>query len=150
MVHSAGAHLVALLSASPSLARPQGVRPWLGAVLLDSAVLNTPALMRRRHARFYDRVFGSDPALWRATSPFDVLAPGPPPMLLVCSTKRRDSPCAHARQFAARVETFGGHASVLPEDLSHAQINAELGQPGAYTSAVDAFMASLGGLPQAH
>ena len=48
-------------------------------------------------------------------------------------------------QFAARLRTLGGHASVLPEDLSHAQINAELGQPSAYTGAVDAFMAWVGG-----
>jgi hypothetical protein len=33
---------------------------------------------------------------------------------------------------------------VLPEDLSHAQINAELGLPGGYTAAVDAFVRSVG------
>lgn len=140
MGHSAGAHLVALLSASPELARAQGARPWRGAVMLDSAALDTAALMQRRHPDFYDRVFGSDPASWRAVSPTEALAPGAPPMLLVCSTLRRDGACAQARQFAARVTAVGGRAEVQPEALSHAQINAELGLPGRYTAAVDAFV----------
>ena len=143
MGHSAGAHLVALLSASPSIARQQGARPWLGAVALDSAALDTVELMRRRHMPFYDRVFGSDPALWQAASPTDALAAGAPPMLLVCSTQRRDGSCAQARQFAARIAATGGRAEVASEDLSHAQINSELGLPGAYTAAVDAFVRSL-------
>jgi len=147
MGHSAGAHLVALLSASPSIARQQGARPWLGTVALDSAALDTAELMQRRHMPFYDRVFGSDPAFWRSVSPTDALAPGAPPMLLVCSTQRRDGSCTQARQFAARIGATGGRAEVVPEDLSHAQINDELGLPGAYTSAVDAFIRSLIGTP---
>lgn len=143
MGHSAGAHLVALLNASPTMAREQGARPWLGTVVLDSAALDTPALMQRRHLAFYDRVFGSDPAYWRAVSPTDVLAPGAPPMLLVCSTQRRDGSCAQAQQFASRVAAGGGRAQLRPEDLSHAQINAELGLPGAYTAAVDGFIRSV-------
>ncbi|MDM0003247.1 alpha/beta hydrolase [Variovorax sp. J22G73] len=144
MGHSAGAHLVALLSASPDIARQQGARPWLGAIALDSAALDTAGLMQRRHLNFYDRVFGSDPAFWRSVSPTDALAPGAPPMLLVCSTQRRDGSCTQAQQFAARVTATGGRAEVLPEDLSHAQINAELGQPSTYTAAVDAFVRSVG------
>ncbi|HEX7863960.1 MAG TPA: alpha/beta hydrolase [Variovorax sp.] len=143
MGHSAGAHLVALLSASPDIARQQGARPWLGAVALDSAALDTAALMQRRHMPFYDRVFGSDPAYWRTVSPSDTLARGAPPMLLVCSTQRRDGSCTQARDFAARIAATGGRAEVAPEDLSHAQINAELGLPGAYTATVDAFIRSL-------
>jgi arylformamidase len=147
MGHSAGAHLVALLSASPDIARRQGAQPWLGAIALDSAALDTAGLMQRRHLNFYDRVFGSDPAFWRSVSPADALAPGTPgapPMLLVCSTLRRDGSCTQAQQFAARVRAAGGRAEVRPEALSHAQINAELGQPGDYTSAVDAFIRSVG------
>ncbi|RTQ36462.1 alpha/beta hydrolase [Variovorax gossypii] len=143
MGHSAGAHLVALLSASPSIARQQAARPWLGTVALDSAALDTAALMQRRHMPFYDRVFGSDPAFWRSVSPTDTLAPGAPPMLLVCSTQRRDGSCTQARQFETRITATGGRAEVVPEDLSHAQINAELGLPGTYTTAVDAFIRSL-------
>ncbi|WP_232834526.1 hypothetical protein [Rhodoferax ferrireducens] len=50
--------------------------------------------MKARHMRFYDRVFGADPAYWRSVSPSGVLAPDATPMLLVCSTQRADNPCA--------------------------------------------------------
>jgi acetyl esterase/lipase len=143
MGHSAGAHLVALIGASPDIARQQGARPWLGTVALDSAALDTAALMRRRHMPFYDRVFGNDPAYWRTVSPTDTLAPGAPPLLLVCSTQRRDGSCTQANQFATRAAAIGGRAEVVPEDLTHAQIDAELGLPGAYTASVDAFIRSL-------
>ena len=37
----------------------------------------------------------------------------------------------------------GARASVLPQDLTHEQVNSALGLPGAYTEAVDSFMSSL-------
>ena len=143
MGHSAGAHLVALLSASPALAREAGARPWLGTVALDSAALDLERLMKARHMRFYDRVFGADPAYWRSVSPTRVLAPSATPMLLVCSTQRADGSCMQARDFAARMTATGIRAHVLPQDLTHAQINATLGLPGAYTNAVQSFMSDL-------
>lgn len=146
MGHSAGAHLVALASASPQMLRQAGARPWRGTVVLDSAALDTATLMQRRHLRFYDRAFGTDPAVWRAASPTDALASGPPPMplLLVCSQPRGDGSCAQSQQFAGRVRVLGGQAQVLELSLDHHQINAELGLPGGYTRAVDAFIATLG------
>ena len=62
MGHSAGAHLVALLAASPTMALKLGARPWLGTILLDSAALDVVKIMEAKHAGFYDRAFGSDPA----------------------------------------------------------------------------------------
>ncbi|MEP6720027.1 MAG: alpha/beta hydrolase [Variovorax sp.] len=144
MGHSAGAHLVALLSARPALAAAQGAAPWRGTVVLDSAALDTAGLMQRPHLRFYDRAFGADPEVWRSASPTAQLSRGALPMLLVCSSQRRDDPCAQSRAFANKTIASGGRAEVLPQDLSHAQINAELGRPGAYTAAVDAFIASVG------
>ena len=143
MGHSAGAHLVALLSASPALARESGAKPWLGTVALDSAALDLERLMKARHMRFYDRVFGADPAYWRSVSPTSVLASDATPMLLACSTQRTDGSCAQARDFAARMTAKGIRARVLPQDLTHAQINATLGLPGAYTDAVQSFMSDL-------
>jgi len=144
MGHSAGAHLVALLGASPVLAQRAGAKPWLGTVALDSAALNLPALMQSRHARFYDRVFGSDPALWQAASPTDALAAGAPPMLLVCSTQRADGSCQQSQRFAARANERGVRASVSEQDLSHLQVNDTLGLPGAETDAVQAFFETIG------
>ncbi|WP_109123886.1 alpha/beta hydrolase [Dyella sp. C11] len=143
MGHSAGAHLVALLSASPSMATSRGATRWLGTVSLDSGAIDVPGIMNSPHARLYDRAFGSDPAQWRQASPLDRLDRDGLPILLVCSSKRMES-CPHNRSYAAKAQTLGVRASVLPEPLTHGDINATLGEPGGYTDAVDAFLRSLG------
>jgi arylformamidase len=142
MGHSAGAHLVSLLSANGQLAREAGVRPWLGTVSLDGATLNVVQTMEGRHLPLYDRAFGKDPSFWRAASPFQALSAGGPPMLLVCSSRRSDS-CPQARAFSARAAQLGRHAIVLPVDLSHEQVNETLGQESAYTTSVEDFLRSL-------
>jgi acetyl esterase/lipase len=139
MGHSAGAHLVALLASAPPA---QGVTPWLGAVALDSAAMDVPALMAQRHFPFYDRVFGSDAAYWRSVSPAAQLKPGASPLLAVCSSRRQDS-CPQAEAYASRAGALGMRVQVLAQPLSHMEINATLGQPGAYTSAVETFLAEL-------
>jgi arylformamidase len=143
MGHSAGAHLVALLAASPTLAAQSGAAPWAGTVVLDSAAIDLTALMQHRHARFYDRVFGSDLAAWHDVSPTDRLEAGTGPLFLVCSTLRSDDSCGQTQQFANRAAALGIVAPIHKEALSHLEINASLGRPGAYTDAVDAFIASV-------
>ncbi|MEN0107229.1 MAG: alpha/beta hydrolase [Pseudomonas sp.] len=142
MGHSAGAHLVALLAASPTLAAAQGVKPWLGTVALDSAALDVEKIMQARHMRFYDQAFGAEPAYWQQTSPNYVLANGAAPILAVCST-RREVACEQAQLFASHGTAVNVSISVLKQDLSHKEINQQLGTPGAYTEAVESFMASL-------
>jgi len=139
MGHSAGAHLVALLSAQPSLAA--GSR-WLGTVALDSGALDVPDIMEHRHARLYDEAFGSDPAFWRKVSPAHALQPGAQPMLLVCSSQR-DSACRQAHAFAQRLRAGGSRAEVLEQARSHREINLQLGADRGYTDAVQAFIDSL-------
>ncbi|GAA5179647.1 hypothetical protein GCM10025771_22170 [Niveibacterium umoris] len=141
MGHSAGAHLVSLLTAQPSLF-PVATVPALGSVSLDSGAMDVTEIMQARHFGFYDRAFGSNPADWAAASPTRVLDTKPWPLLAVCSTRRSDS-CPQADRFAARAVSLGGRASVLRQDLSHGEINAQLGQPGAYTDAVEAFLLAL-------
>ncbi len=147
MGHSAGAHLIALLSSSPALAAQAGAKPWLGSVILDSAAYDVGDIMRGRHLPLYDHAFGSDPARWRAFSPLDALTRATPPVLSVCSSQRMKS-CAQAQDYADKAKGLGTRAAVLPENLSHSEINATLGAGGAYTDAVDAFLHSLG-LPAA-
>jgi len=142
MGHSAGAHLVALLSSAPQQALAAGAQPWLGTVVLDSAALEVPHIMTARHLGLYDRAFGQDAALWVRASPSHQLARDARPMLLVCSS-RRDDACEQARLFAGRAAALGVRAEPLPQALSHGEINADLGLPGAYTDAVEAFMGSL-------
>jgi acetyl esterase/lipase len=143
MGHSAGAHLVALLSASPTLAAQSGAAPWAGTVVLDSAAIDLTTLMQHRHARFYDRVFGADPVAWHDASPTDRLEAGATPMLLVCSTLRADDSCAQTQRFADRAAALRLEAAVHKEALSHLEVNASLGRPGPYTQVVDAFIASV-------
>jgi acetyl esterase/lipase len=132
MGHSAGAHLVALLSAKPSMVG----RPWAGTVVLDSAVMRVADIMAKPHPRFYDEAFGTDPAAWAAVSPMDQWTPAAVPMMVVCSSQRPDAPCEAAQAFQAK----GRSLPVLPQPLSHAAINQTLGLPGDYTAAVDAFI----------
>jgi arylformamidase len=143
MGHSAGAHLVALLAAAPSISAGIVSTPWLGTVALDSVALDVTKIMEARHARFYDRAFGRDPEYWKAASPFHALTSPGRPILLVCSTRRSDS-CPQASGFAAKAASLGMKAEVLKEDLSHMQVNERLGEKPGYTQAVEAFFASLG------
>jgi acetyl esterase/lipase len=140
--HSAGAHLVSLLSTSPALTTAAGASPWLGTVSLDSAALDVPTIMRRRHLRLYDDAFGSDPAYWLSVSPLQQLAADGPPILAVCSTLRSDS-CPAADDLARKAGTLGRRATVLREPLTHLEINQRLGTEGAYTDAVEGFLRSL-------
>ncbi len=137
MGHSAGAHLVALLAASPAMTLKLGARPWLGTVALDVV-----KIMEAKHARFYDRAFGSDPAYWRAASPVHVLSGTATPFLAVCSARRADS-CPQASRFVAKATSLNVRASVLEQDLSHKNINQRLGIEGSYTDAVESFMGAL-------
>lgn len=140
MGHSAGAHLVALVSADRSIAEKAGVRPWAGTVALDSAAYDVTKIMKQRHAGFYDDAFGSDPAFWTRVSPSLQAKGDGPRMLLVCSSLRSNS-CPQAQAFAAKA---GRGTKVLPIALRHGPINAELGKQSAYTRQVDAFIASVG------
>lgn len=143
MGHSAGAHLAALVGASPALWREAGARPPLGVVSLDSGALDVPDMMRRpRLPPLYDRAFGADPDDWVAASPQHQLTAQAVPMLLVCSTRRRDA-CPQAQAFQAKAAELGVAFEVLPQALSHAQVNRELGLPSDYTVAVDRWLDAL-------
>jgi arylformamidase len=140
MGHSAGAHLVLLLAVAPDITRAAGVKPWLATVSLDSGAVDLPAIMKAPHARFYDRVFGTDPALWTQASPVDRLAAAPAtPMLMVCSSLRANS-CPANERFVAKVKQLGGKAQLLSVPLTHMDINRTLGASNDYTRQVDAWL----------
>jgi arylformamidase len=144
MGHSAGAHLVALLGADMSIATSLGAQPWRGTIAIDSGGYDVARIMTNRRYGLYDTAFGKDPALWHAASPIERVRGTPAPMLLVCSTTRPDDSCGQARAFAAHLSAAGARAELLPQALSHLDINTQLGLPGAYTDAVDLFLKSLG------
>lgn len=142
MGHSAGAHLVSLLSTDTSIGKRYGVIPWLGTVSLDSAALNVVATMQVRHLPLYDRAFGNQSDDWMAASPYQQMHGRMAPFLAICSTRRRDS-CPQAHSFVAKAVAFGTQASVVEEDLTHEQINEQLGLDSDYTRRVESFMRGL-------
>ena len=98
------------------------------------------------HRFSYDAAFGSDPAYWAKASPMDQWTPAAVPMMFVCSTQRPDAPCDDAERFRALAAKAGKTLPVLPQNLSHAEINRTLGLPSPYTASVNAFIAArLGG-----
>jgi arylformamidase len=143
MGHSAGAHLAGLLSTDAALRQRHGVQPWRASVLLDSAALDVAGIMRGPHFPLYDKAFGSDAARWERLSPTRLLTPGTPPLLAVCSSQRAES-CKQARGLADKARQAGVVVQVLPQDLSHGQINQQLGLAGDYTRQVDRFLQQSG------
>jgi arylformamidase len=142
MGHSAGAHLVSLLATDRSLWPNIVDPPWLGVVALDSAALDVVEIMQGDHLRLYDAAFGGDPKYWRSASPLHALTRATAPMLAVCSARRNDS-CRQARRFAEKAASLGVVADVLEKDLSHKDINQQLGKDPSYTAEVETFMAAL-------
>lgn len=142
MGHSAGAHLVSLLNVAPFSQFTPRPRPVLGTVSLDSAAMDVEQVMSHKHYRLYDEPFGTDPAYWRRMSPTQVMTPGSAPVLSVYSTRRDDS-IQQTQLFAAKGKSLGLRIDTLGQDLSHGDINGQLGLDNAYTRQVEAFMASL-------
>ena len=141
--HSAGAHLVALLGADPGMLADAGAQPARGVVSLDSGALDVPALMGLpRVPRLYRNAFGDDEKDWVAASPQHRLRRAALPMLIVCSSERRfpTAPCDEGRKFARKGATLGVAMQLLPEDMSHGEINRDLGAPSEYTNAVGRYV----------
>ncbi|EHB55106.1 Carboxylesterase type B [Mycolicibacterium rhodesiae JS60] len=143
MGHSAGAHLIALVSAQRD--RYPDLQPWRGTVVLDSGALDLVTLMQRNRLPLYTRAFGDDPAYWEAMSPLAALHEATEPILLVCSTQRRHS-CTETATFADASQALGTDVTLLPKNLSHGQINKSLGRDSAYTDAVDEFIHTVTGV----
>ncbi|WP_324767484.1 alpha/beta hydrolase [Pokkaliibacter plantistimulans] len=142
MGHSAGAHLSALIGADPGRFASLGLKPWLGTVLLDSAAMDVESIMSSRHLRLYDDAFGNDPGYWHEVSPILYLGHQAAPFLAVCSSRRQTS-CEEAERFASKAQQLQVSSSVLREDLSHRDINLQLGTEGDYTRTVERFMSGL-------
>lgn len=145
MGHSAGAHLIGLLAASPAMIRQAGVKPWRASVLLDGGAIDTEATMqgRGRNLSLFDEAFGKDPAYWRAASPLAQLNAKTAPVLAVCASGRRDS-CPANRLFLDKAARFGTRTQLLAKPMSHMEINRDLGEDNDYTREVEAFLRGVG------
>lgn len=144
MGHSAGAHLVSLVSVTAKKWSTLGVKPWLGTVSLDTATMDLVQTMERKHFDFYDLPFGNSRDYWIQNSPYYQLGSSTPPMLLVCSTLREDRPCEDSKLFMSKGLAMGLRIEMSEQPLNHGEINNDLGKPGGYTERVEQFMRSLG------
>lgn len=143
MGHSAGAHLIGLLAASPAMIRQAGVKPWRASVLLDGGAIDTEATMQGRNLPLFDEAFGKDPAYWRAASPLAQLNARIAPVLAVCASGRRDS-CPANRLFLDKAARYGTRTQLLAKPMSHMEINRDLGEDNDYTREVEAFLRGAG------
>lgn len=138
LAHSAGAHLAGLGFTA------LGVEAN-GFGGLDSAVYNVPKGMKGPHpADPFDIAFGSDPVFWAKCDPYGNMKSAPPPMLLACSTDRRENK-PQADEFARKAIGLGGQAEVIEVDLEHGEMNSMLGRTDTpiaadYTAKVMAFV----------
>lgn len=142
MGHSAGAHLLSLVLTDPNLSGAAVFANIKGGILLDSAALDVSRIMNQKHAKLYDRAFGDAPNNWLKNSAIEHLHSKVKPLLLVCSTRREDS-CLQTKAFAEKAQRLGVTAQQLGVDLSHLQINANLGDDSLYTYQVEDFIRSL-------
>jgi acetyl esterase/lipase len=148
MGHSAGAHIVGLVSSSIGDHQSMGGKSWLGSVLLDSAALDVPTIMNQKHYRFYDEAFGKNSDFWVKASPRHQLKSDAPPFLVTCSARRKGA-CSQANNFAEMANSIGIRATVVSKDLSHKEMNETLGGNNDYTAKVEAFLSSLDSKTQA-
>lgn len=142
MGHSAGAHLVSLLSTNKNLLS-LAKYPILGTVSLDSAAYDIYSIMNEgKHYKFYDEAFGNNQEYWKKMSPYHNVEKNMKPMYLVCSTLRDES-CLQADKFVEKMKSFNNVVYVDKENKKHAEINEELGSDMTYTRKIENFIESL-------
>lgn len=149
MGHSAGAHLVALVSTWPEPLREVGLSlsALSGTIVVDGAGIDLESHMPNvGRLALFANAFGDDPEFWREMSPMTYVAPdaGIPPMLIL--TRGSATRVAHSQRFADALVACGIDATLvnLPEH-DHGSINASIGVPGdPTTDAVIAFLTGLG------
>ncbi len=141
MGHSAGAHLVALVSATQK--SRAGLLPWSGTILLDGAGYDIVATMQDRPSEIYRAAFGADPVFWESVSPMHALTSKVEPAFVVCSSVRAKRVCEGAGVYAEKLRALGTDAELYPVALAHDEVNKTLGSPSAYTTTVDRFIETV-------
>ncbi|MET0730904.1 MAG: alpha/beta hydrolase [Solirubrobacterales bacterium] len=144
--HSAGAHLIALISTDPSYAGAFGVEPWqiIGTVPLDSDAYvvedRIDELPAPGRATYYN-AFGTPDenavtGSWAAASPQTWADAGDPRFLLVT----QDNPRRLADNQAMAGALGQDPAGVIATPYTHEQINEMVGGPGDTAGETQAIM----------
>lgn len=149
MGHSAGAHLVALLStcAKPLQETGLDLNALSGTIILDTAALDLVAHMERVAARWvYADAFGDDPEFWASVSPLACIQrdSGLPPFLILIQGAQPRLDGAH--RFADALTQAGTQAEVvyLPHH-NHLAVNRNVGTAGdPVAEAIVHFITAIG------
>ena len=146
--HSAGAHLVSLVSTDPEYVNAYGLKEWqlIGTVSLDSDAYDIPHRIAtggpQARAIFYNAF--ATPAenavsnAWVLASPITWAGAKDPPFLLVPQVAVPDRVSESQRMAAALAAGSGG--SVLPVPYDHEGINDAVGGPTDTTAETAAIM----------
>jgi acetyl esterase/lipase len=148
--HSAGAHLVALLSTDPQYAEAYGVEPWriIGTVALDGDaydVADRIAEVPPGSKNTFYNAFGTPEenaitGAWAAGSPLLFADPGDPRFLLVTQAGAPQR-VADAQAFATALGQDASSVFAAPYD--HAGINQAVGDPGDASGETEAIMSFI-------
>ena len=146
MGHSAGAHLVTVVSVHPELLAGAGISgdDVACVVALDSASYDLTAEGQDERVLIRS-AFGTDPAALTDASPIHHLGPSaatPPDMLVVA--RGRPTRVQTAEDFAAAARAAGGSTQVLDATpYTHEEVNTRLGaaDDAVVTPGVDRFLA---------
>ncbi|NIA13336.1 MAG: alpha/beta hydrolase fold domain-containing protein [Nitrospiraceae bacterium] len=140
MGHSAGAHLVALVSTDETYLTQAGagLDAIKGVIPLDGAGYDIPLQveMNPRIAWMFEAAFGEDPAGWPDASPVNHVEAdkGIPPFLLIHAGDRIRSEI-QCYALADQLEAAGVTAEVKhAKDRDHASLNRRIGLPGDETT----------------
>ncbi|HWU04391.1 MAG TPA: alpha/beta hydrolase [Novosphingobium sp.] len=152
MGHSAGAHLVALLSTDPAYLKRAGLSfdSIAGTIAIDGAGYDVPAQMANAGPllrRAYVQAFGTDEVRQRALSPSLRAAPPTVGHFLLLHVQRPDG-IAQAKELAQALQHAGAAVQVngfAGDGLAgHMTINRRLGDPSyEATPVVDQWLAGL-------
>jgi arylformamidase len=152
MGHSAGAHLVALVSADTRFLDQAGipVTSIKGSILLDGAAYDVAKQMAEKTNKvpgMYSAAFGSDPAVQKELSPISyVKGPNSPDWLFLYDAERAASQ-SQSKALATKLSANGAKVKVLAvTNSSHMAINRDAGAAGNFVGdAISAFLKSAEG-----
>ncbi len=157
MGHSAGAHLVDLLSTNEKFLAEKGLKlsDIKGCISLDTASLDLteraklPGLASKMVGEMVTNAFGTDPKVLKEASPLLQLQKGKtyPPFLMICGANRKDSMAAH-KAFDKAVHECGGTVITKVVPLNHGQISQAAGN--TKTDVFAACLAFIEGKPVAN
>ena len=144
MGHSSGAHVVSLISANYKRFTGDDIKPLLGTISMDSSAYNIVGRLTPRKSllNFTKKDLAADPEYWQEASAFYALSNKIPPFLAICSIQSATA-CIESKKSLNKAKNLGSDTELIAVDLSHGEINSQLGKASCYTSDVDEFLKKL-------